>query len=102
MAMTVLVLDTPCQRHDALDFVRLEDAAAVALHDLGGVILSAIFPWGTDALFNRFQVPHLLEELGLAAARLDAEHRCDLARLTDFIRKHIREDEDYYLLFSAD
>ena len=100
--MTVHVLRTPREKPLPGDFARLDDAA-LALQRSDLPLLSAIFPWGTEELFNRLQVPELLVSLQSARRGLSGEVDDEIGALIAFLRDRIPEGEtDYYVWCSAD
>jgi hypothetical protein len=85
-------------------FFVLDDIAGQALHDSPGRgLVTAILPWGTDTVFNRFQVPTLLSEIrAVAAAVDDSDVSEQLARLATFLDEHVPAENDAYVIFVAD
>ena len=94
-------LDRP-RPHEPL-FV-LNDAAGVALHESSSHhLVTAILPWGTDAVFNRFQVPTLLGEVrDVASRQRDEEVSRHLHDLAAFIQQRSEEVGDFYVSFVSD
>lgn len=88
--------------------VTLDDESAVLLHEAKGArLVTAVFPWGTDAVFNRFQAPELLKEWRLVAAEAGgSEAATQLRAGLKFVEAEVGKvegtDNDVYVLFIAD
>ena len=89
-------------------FVILDDEAALLLHEAPGArLVTAAFPWGTDAVFNRFQAPELLREWRLVAAEAgESEAGKQVRAGLRFVEAAVDEvegtDHDVYVLLLAD
>jgi hypothetical protein len=89
-------------------FAFLDDEAALLLHDAKDArLVTAVFPWGTDAVFNRFQAPELLREWRLVAAGAgESDAARQLRAGLEFVEAGVGNvegtDHDVYVLFIAD
>jgi len=106
MALTVFVLDslTAIHRGEGVEHALLEDDGALALHNsIGTVLVDAIFPWGTDAVFNRLQVPRLLMEWRrVLADTKDLETSRNLHVVLEFVEHRVADEGEIYVVFTAD
>lgn len=103
MASTVTVSPTRSGVLGEPTFV-LDDVAGLALHDAHGfTLVTAIFPWGTDSVFNRIQIPTLLSEIRAVASKLeDRDVGEQLMHLAEFIDRLVPPDDDRYAIFLSD
>ncbi len=103
MSLAVYVADTVSGPAKS-EVLVLEDNTCLALHASGGSQALALFPWGTHAVFNRFQVPLLLAEVEALTTSGPASVDQELAVLSTLLRAAVdaHGDHDYYAVFTAD
>jgi hypothetical protein len=103
VASTVFVGRTLSDRSREPIFVVDDDACSALRDSQGHHLVTAIAPVGTDAAFNRVQVPRLLTDIGeVASSSNDGNTREQLVQLARFISEHFPIEVDAYVVFMAD
>ena len=104
MASDVFVVPNWNADLNAIETITLENDACQATAASATCLARAIVPWGTDAIFNRFQCPVLIAELREVAAKAqDSEIGENLLDVAQFIEDRMTAVESLsYVLFLAD
>lgn len=104
MSIAISVRDSIWGLTTNLESITLDDPGARALHEHSGDgALLAIFPWGTGAVFNRFQIPLLVRQWEAAiSATSDPDVRANLQAVLAFIATRVKPDVDNYVVAVAD